>query len=228
MKSITDVLTKLLSLFIQKFSPRTIERISEIPLTPMDAMQTLYSDWGANWSQINILGIRNDKNPGIWNDFIFLQTDDELYKFEATVDPSRHWTEKPMNRLGVAHLCLGFHPNIWTIGKHRGKYNALVQRGAKVKIWRDKNKNYKKDDNIVQSGYFGINLHHGYSAKGKVGVHSAGCQVIRNKISFNRFMGIVTGSGQPDFSYLLIPIGDCPKSLLKLSTYKQGGEQHVA
>jgi len=216
MEIIKEIFLKLIKFITERYAGNYIQTIPN-DLTgqgsPLDSMKQIYNDWGANWDKVNIMGIRNDTNPGEWNDFILVNIGNKIWKYEATVDPSKHYTDKPMNRDGAAHLCLGAHNKIWIIGKHRGKYTALVQQGNKVKIWRDKNKNFLDDDNIIEIGFFGINMHHGYSTRGRVGVHGAGCQVIRSKREFEDFIRNIKKTKVKKLSYLLIPIQNCPNAL---------------
>jgi len=213
MTIIKEIFLKLIKFINERFAGSYIQNIpnelAEVT-SPLYALKKIYLDWGAEWGRVNIMGIRNDSNPGEWNDSIIVNIDNKIWKYEATVDPSLYYTKNPMKKQGCAHLCLGFHKNIWIIGMHRGKYTALVQRGGKCKIWRDKNKNFKNDDNIIEYKYSAINLHHGYSKRGKIGVHSAGCQVIRSKSEFEDFIRNVKEAGIQKFSYLLIPIQNCP------------------
>lgn len=168
-------------------------------------LETVAINHGCEWNKtINIVGFGNIANPGKWNDFIYLFYEGDVYRFKATTDPSVHFTKKPLNQDGAAHMCFGYHRRIWKIGKHRGKYSALVQTGGKVKVWRDKNQDFLNNDGIVQRGYFGINLHHGYNSKGNIGRHSAGCQVIRDIKPHQFFMSITKKSGHKTFSYTLI------------------------
>jgi hypothetical protein len=89
----------------------------------------------------------------------------------------------------------------------------LQQIGNKVTVWRDKNRNHVNDDDIVQSGYFGINLHHGFNSK-KVGKNSAGCQVIQSRDKFMLFMDNCVKSKLKKFDYLLVNINDIDEILI--------------
>ncbi len=212
LKEIFELLLKYLSKFlvIKNYNqPIPKDLIKE--KNPINAMKEIYNNWGANWNKVNIMGIRNDTNPGEWNDFIIINIGNKIWKYEATVDPSKHYTDKPLNKDGAAHLCLGYHPNIWIRGKHRG-YPALVQKGggAPCKIWRDTNKDFINNDGIIETKLSAINMHHGWSIRGKIGVHGAGCQVVRNRKKFENFMENIKTVRIKRFDYLLIPIQNCP------------------
>jgi hypothetical protein len=163
---------------------------------------------------LNIIGIRTkDARSNLFNDwlcFAFRQNDYPLLlAFQATTDPGVYWRQNPMNIDGTAIVVPGHYPKMWTIGKHRGKYDALVQRGI-VRVWRDNNKDEILDmDPLgpVQDGYFGINLHHGGVSPGEVNQWSAGCQVFAKSDDFDLAMAVIRRSvieHGPYFSYTLL------------------------
>lgn len=207
----------------------------------MSYIKNIYSSTlGAKWNdEINIFGIRdeNDMRYSVWNDLICLAVRGKdhlwkIYSFIATCDPSAYWSSNANRRKhgwatnGAAHMTDGFHPNIWIVGKHRG-YTALTQRGNKVKIWRDLNENFTDDDEerliklgISNNGYFGLNLHHGGNAK-RIGLYSAGCQVIQRKKSFKKFMKLVMTNNKylanksAKYNYLLKNKSNVNQTILK-------------
>jgi hypothetical protein len=168
------------------------------------------------FSEINIFGIRYEQNQknDIWNDILGIWTYNNCYCWDGTTDPGKHATET--KDIGAAHLCLGFHKEIWQIGIHKKSnpnfaHTALVQTGNKVKIWRDKNKNYINDDNFADEDYFGINFHRAskYQDVLTIGNYSAGCQVTRNIKDFEFAITLITNTQQYKnnnnfkFSYML-------------------------
>jgi hypothetical protein len=192
----------------------------------------------AKWDKdINILAIRDENNirDDIWNDIIVLavrNNDDwKIYSFIGTCDPSSYWTSNANRRKhgwepnGVAHLSSGFQKDIWNVGKHRG-YTAMAQTGGPVNIWRDYNENYNNDDEamlrklgISNNGYYGINLHHGGNSS-KIGLYSAGCQVIQKVSSFNKFMELVMNNEKyindknAKYSYLIKETSEVSSDLI--------------
>lgn len=207
MKKIIEIIL----FYIKKFLPEIMGMLRK-PETKIEKMKRIYLENGGIWDKsLNIFGIRNTENVNLdrFNDTIVLFYKGNFYKYNATVDPSLYWS-KPENRKkggmdkgGAAHLILGYHKNIWKIGRHRNKYKALVQN-ASVTLWRDKNANMKHDYNdYFQTGKFGINLHHAYNAK-KIGIHGAGCQVIQKRKEFDSFLKMIIESKKKTFSYLLI------------------------
>ena len=122
-----------------------------------------------------------------------------------------------MNLKGAAILKSGEYKDSYAIGKHRNKYEALVQVKP-VTVIRDNDRNafinYFAD---TQTGLFGINIHK--STKGKnnediIGLDSAGCQVFRNISDFEDMMRMARISRNKygnSFSYILLDNRDTLK-----------------
>ena len=55
---------------------------------------------------------------------------------ESTTEPGVYWRNNLANVSGTAVLTRGHHKGLWKLGKHQGKYEALVQ-AAPVTVWRD-------------------------------------------------------------------------------------------
>jgi len=176
-------------------------------------LQILYRNHGAQLQSVNIIGLRDESNmhKDIYNDFIIAFDSKEAYMFNATTDPSVYYTQNPMDGVGCAHLCYGYYRNAYMIGIHaKGKpyqHEALVQRGNKVKIWRDVNKNFVQDaTEPIEEGYFGINIHKNLSTLNLIQYSSAGCQVIQHVNDFEYFINFVKLHAQKFYSYLLCNI----------------------
>ena len=133
---------------------------------------------GVNFPPIVFVGIRgyymrtmgdptkNDR--AVYDDAIFILTNNELHAFNANCDPAHY-------RPGIANLKAG----IWAVykfDKHNGQYPAICQRAGKVTVIRDG----KGED----TGMFGINIHRG----GSNVTGSLGCQTIPPN-QWDRFMG---------------------------------------
>ena len=96
------------------------------------------------------------------------------------------------NKRGAAVLKADeWYYNVWSFGLHRGKMPALIQKGVRVKVYRDGNKNTKSEElGKYEKGWFGINYHtntYNFSlanlkvVKWAIGYWSAGCQVINSR-----------------------------------------------
>tara|TARA_R110000787_G_scaffold89251_3_gene189032 strand:- start:13468 stop:14073 length:606 start_codon:yes stop_codon:yes gene_type:complete len=161
---------------------------------------------------LNIIGIRSpDRHSGEYNDYIccvYKDNGDWLYKaWRATTDPGLPYRKRPMNSKGCAILKAGQYRGAYQIGLHKGKYEALVQRGGQVTVYRDNNKDDTLDRLTEDSGYFGINIHKSLRHHQEVGLYSAGCQVFQNSHDFKEFMLLVKRSSVlygDTFTYTLI------------------------
>jgi hypothetical protein len=164
---------------------------------------------------LNIIGVRTPsreankfddrlhlvyKEDGTWQEHVYA----------ITTDPGTYWLANPMCVEGTAILAPGQYRGAYTLGKHRGSYDALVQIGD-VAAYRDGNKDNTHDRNpdTIQVGRFGINIHRASSVleSSSVNKWSAGCQVFASPTDFAEFLGIVKTAASiwgSKFSYTLI------------------------
>ena len=175
---------------------------------------------------INIIGVRGDnQGTNTFDDFVHMMyREEELmisHRWSATTDPGKYWLKHPMNPKGTAVLAPGQYRSTWQLGKHQGKYEALVQRKP-VKVYRDNSKdeviNYNNIVTLVDEGYFGINIHRSnpYDQSYEINKWSAGCQVFKKVEDFNVFMELCRKSAKiygPKFTYTLIDEKDLRKHL---------------
>lgn len=169
---------------------------------------------------LNIVGVRNDSGDASrFDDFLNV-----LYKVEgewkcdvypATTEPGTSILRRPIKEVrhkGTAILVPGQYRSTYRIGTHGGKrsYTALVQRGGKVKVVRDNNRDSKPDyHNPEEEGWFGINIHKhwGSDARINTGGVSAGCQVFQSSKDFYEFMDTCQESADKwgnSFTYTLL------------------------
>lgn len=164
---------------------------------------------------LNIVGFRN--RLGRTNHFddvigIYFERDKAWQSFfcAATTRPGLPSLLKPVHERGTAILVPGQYKNAYSIGLHKGKYEALVQIGV-VEVYRDNNKDtvYDMDNRTVHRGLFGINIHRASFGAKLVGPDSAGCQVIRDGADFSQFMEICDQSASyrdSKFTYTLVEL----------------------
>jgi hypothetical protein len=108
---------------------------------------------------------RNDR--GIYDDAFALVGPGFFRTFNGNTDPSRYRKGVGAGAgKGMACLKPGFYRS-HTFGLHKG-YEALIQTGGEVTVWRDGEPVY------VDTGFFGINIHRG----GQTTTGSEGCQTI--------------------------------------------------
>jgi len=155
---------------------------------------------------------------------LVLYREEELavkHQYSITTDPGKYWLENPINPKGTAILVPGQYLGTWKLGKHQGKYEALVQRKP-VKVWRDNNKDsvidYPYAHAQVSEGYFGINIHRSnpYDKSYVVDRWSAGCQVFQAIDDYKEFMDLCKSSSDlygNSFSYTLVTEEELRKHL---------------
>jgi hypothetical protein len=153
---------------------------------------------------LNVVGVRNSNAT---DQYTF---DDKLAYFyydgsgvlrgkivAGTTDPSTYYLQNPMSGAkdkGTAILKSGQYKNVYRIGLHRNKYEALVQTGGKVTTIRDNDRNaYINYFAPTTSGYYGINIHRasrGKKNEATIDYDSAGCQVFMREGDFNEMMSL--------------------------------------
>ena len=166
---------------------------------------------------INIVGVRRDnQGTNTFDDFLLLMyREEELMvtrRYQITTDPGKYWLLNPLNPKGTAVLKPGQYRSTWQLGKHQGKYEALVQRKP-VQVYRDNNKDevidYDSMTTMVDEGYFGINIHRSnpYDQSYTINKWSAGCQVFKKVEEYNKFIQTCKDSAKiygNGFTYTLI------------------------
>ena len=175
---------------------------------------------------LNIIGVRRDnQGTNTFDDFLLVMyREEELMisnRYQITTDPGKHWLQNPINPKGTAVLAPGQYRGTWQLGKHQGKYEALVQRKP-VKVYRDNNKDdiidYNNITTLVDEGYFGINIHRSnpYDQSYLINKWSAGCQVFKKIEDYNKFIQMCKDSSKiygNSFTYTLIDEKDLRKHL---------------
>jgi hypothetical protein len=170
----------------------------------------------------NIVGVRNndssiaDKVTNVFDDYLTISFKDEkgvwqFYCWNATTDPGKKGVQQFHNKKGVARLIPGQYRGVWSIDLHQGKYQALCQRNGNVKVWRDSNKDLVFEENLVDSGMFGINIHKAGQDSTWVENWSEGCQVFKRVKDFDAFMVICKKASKihgNKFSYTLLESTD--------------------
>jgi len=176
----------------------------------------VFFDGKVPWN-INIIGIRSTSRAvNRFDDTIMViyrndAKEWEVFSAPATTDPGLVTLLNPINRNGTAILVPGQYRGSHKIDLHAGKYMALRQSGAKVKVYRDndRNKVLKMRKCTIQEGFFGINIHRA----GRTGdtelvqSYSAGCQVFKGADDFRKFMEICENSASRlgnGFTYTLL------------------------
>ena len=167
---------------------------------------------------VNIVGVRNSstgqKVTNAFDDCLTISYKEKgEWKFHcwpATTDPGKKGVLEYHNAAGVARLVEGQYRGSHGIGLHQGKYEALKQ-AKNVKVYRDADKDLEYDENKIQEGVFGINIHKAGADSTYVENWSEGCQVFKRSADFDAFMAIVRKSRDihgNSFTYTLIESSD--------------------
>ena len=167
---------------------------------------------------LNYIGVRDLASVNTFNDMfvMFWKYRGQWSSFwrPGTTDPGTYWLNNPMNTHGTAILKEGQYRGAWKIGKHQGKYTALVQR-KKVTVIRDGNKDgvLEIEGGYEDTGYFGINHHRANSKNESVQVNkwSAGCQVTADPHLYDIFIQLCQESEEiwgEGLTYTLLNVTD--------------------
>ena len=167
---------------------------------------------------VNIVGIRNASTgqtvTNVFDDLLTISyKENGVWKFHswaATTDPGKKGVREYHNAAGVARLVEGQYRSSHIIRLHQGKYEALGQNKP-VKVWRDANKDMVYDENKIQEGVFGINIHKAGADSTYVENWSEGCQVFKKSADFEAFMKICRKAKDihgNNFTYTLIKSSD--------------------
>lgn len=171
---------------------------------------------------INIVGIRNSKTgnsvTNVFDDFLTLSYKEggswKFHIWPATTDPGKKGVMEYHNAAGVARLVPGQYRGSHGIGLHQGKYEALKQ-AKNVKVYRDANRDMIYNEDRIQEGVFGINIHKAGADSTYVENWSEGCQVFKKASDFEQFMAIVRKARDihgNSFTYTLIESKDIKTS----------------
>lgn len=189
-----------------------------------------------NFDEWNLVGIRNsmdvkNKFSNRFTDliaFIGPEKTKQVKIYPATTTPGiafmfnpfRRWwlasaLKNTINLSGLAILQPGIYD--YTVGNHRGKYQALVPSGKSTvgridPVEEASALNFKTFVPAKkETGSYGINIHKAGADTPSVDSHSAGCQVLKKSGDFTDLMRQVKSSGQNNFKYALVNSSDFSK-----------------
>jgi hypothetical protein len=173
----------------------------------IDEIKGEFDKRGYKWYPLHFVGVRsNADKPNEFDDLFGIIHNNTLRWFSCTTNPGTHWLKNLLNPKGTALLKPNQYVDTWALGKHQGKYEALVQV-LPVDVFRDKNLNLKSEETaVIDRGLFGINIHRANEnfASKFIDKWSAGCQVLNNPADFKALMDLVKASGQKRFTYTLL------------------------
>ena len=177
-----------------------------------------FEDTNNKGYDVNIVGIRNsatgNKVTNLFDDYLTISYKEngewKFHIWQATTDPGTKGVMQYGNKAGVARLVEGQYRGSHTMRLHAGKYEALGQNKP-VKVFRDPNKDMKYDENKIDEGLFGINIHKAGDNSTFVENWSEGCQVFKRSADFEEFMKICRKAREKhgnSFTYTLIESSD--------------------
>ena len=180
-----------------------------------------YSFFESGIFNVNIVGIRSkESRSNSFDDTILLVYRNkkggwEVQSSAATTDPGEKYLMHPINDRGTAILVPGQYKGVYKVDIHarsntRFAHEALCQRGGKLKVWRDNNRDkmLDHDPESIDEGWHGINIHRSKVGEADyVGSYSAGCQVFKNGTDYKLFLDVIKRSRDMygnSFSYTLL------------------------
>lgn len=161
--------------------------------------------------QMNIVGIRSAQmEANAFDDVMYFIRKSpagwESKAYRVTTDPGTFWLTHPMRKEGTAIVAPGQYPQAYKFGMHRGQYKTLCQTGARIKVFRDSNRDdiLDVDENSIMDGYFGCNIHKAGTSSTSVDKWSAGCQVFARKKDWSEAMESCLDLPYSRFDYTLL------------------------
>lgn len=158
-----------------------------------------FAFWGTRPWDIFLFGIRSTvATADAFDDAIGCRYLDDagavhVDVWRATTDPGKPHLEQPMRPQGCAILPDGQYRRLWTLGKHKGQYPALVQK-TPVAVWRDNDRDAVLDFDtsiLAPPALIGLNCHKAGTNSERVGAWSAACQVHKAEATFREMMALV-------------------------------------
>lgn len=187
----------------------------------VDAGHTIFENGDYN---LNIIGTRSlVRHADRFDDFIHCAYKVDGHwvsdRWAATTDPGLTYLTRPMKASGCAILLPGQYRGSHVVGKHKGKYSALVQ-DRRMRFVRDDNRNaildvYRDSDMRIEESIIGCNIHAADldpfdgvdRVRVNVGPWSAACQVFADSADYRKFWRLVKTSAEkygPRFTYTLL------------------------
>ncbi len=177
---------------------------------------------GGHAYNLNIIGIRSvNRSANSFDDLLACAYREDkngawiVRYWQVTTDPGKFTLENPEvygTSRGTAIICEGQYRGAYRLDMHRGKYIALCQREAPIKVYRDNNQDdvLDMDPSSVEEGFFGCNIHKAGANSVNVDRWSAGCTVFARSRDYDQFIRLCRKQIQahpnwkPTFTYTVI------------------------
>lgn len=171
-------------------------------------LQQEFTRLGYKWIPFMIVGVRSKENVNNkFDDLIGVVENNTVTWYTGTTNAGRHWLLNFLNPSGTAVLKAGQYLNCYNLGLHKGQYEALIQTGGKVTVYRDADKDETAEEQgVIQTGWFGINIHRANpnAISQVIEKWSGGCQVLNNPNDFAQLIKACRRSGLEHFTYTLL------------------------
>lgn len=118
--------------------------------------------------------------------------------WEGTTEPGTAYTLNPMKgrakEFGAARIAFGQY-KAWKVGTHWGsgaEPHEALEQVSPVSVYRDKNKDFIRKGDFLDTGMFDINQHYGFDyPRNDIGYAGAGCLVGRTRQGHRDFMALI-------------------------------------
>lgn len=147
-------------------------------------------------------GTQNDNKPNRLNDSRSLLSIDSAGTpilvgiWKGTTEPSKYWTEHPMDRRGAARIAFGQYKS-WSVGWYHN--HEVLRQVRPITVYRDLNKDFSRKGDQSYAGNFGMHHHWGYNYRDNdLGHTSAGCLVSQKTTEHKKFMSLVKSDPRYD------------------------------
>lgn len=115
-------------------------------------------------------------------------------KWIVTTQPSRYWTENPMNPNGAARVVPGQY-KAWCMGYYHDA--AAWMQAGELAVQRDSKQTFKRYGPIYRGSDFGIHNHQDYGyPRNDEGRSSAGCWVTWQQSDHDKFIALSRGDAR--------------------------------
>ncbi|MBD2741451.1 peptidoglycan-binding domain-containing protein [Coleofasciculus sp. FACHB-1120] len=152
---------------------------------------------------MNADGSLNDDAPNHFNDRrLVIEIPNEVpilrQNWEGTTEPGTAYTLNPMKgrakEFGAARIAFGQY-KAWKVGTHWGsgaEPHEALEQVSPVSVYRDKNKDFIRKGDFLDTGMFDINQHYGFDyPRNDIGYAGAGCLVGRTRQGHRDFMALI-------------------------------------
>lgn len=171
-------------------------------------LQEQFKRLGYKWFPFMIVGVRSSENVNNkFDDLIGVVENNTITWYTGTTNAGRHWLLNFLNPKGTATLKAGQYVNCYKLGLHKGQYEALIQTGGKVTVYRDADKDETAEEQgVLDTGWFGINIHRANpnAISQVIEKWSGGCQVLNNPKDFAQLIKACHRSDLQLFTYTLL------------------------